>query len=305
MAAILLTIHIIICILIYILMRVSVLKSDRMIMPVICMVPLWGLIGMIILEMRSRGKREIREEVGIEKLKVNDEVYRSILMDEDPIEDRVVPLEEALLINDPTTRRDLMMEVMYSNPDDYVGQLKEARTNDDTEVVHYAVTALSELQKEYQLQFQELDWKMKNDPEDEELLERYLKLLSRYLGSGIAEGNDMDIKLRAYSEMLGRKIKKTPDRLSLWKTKAETDLKIREYPAALEEIHHIIRTWDRSETGYLLLVKYHSAMKNRDGIESVLEQIRRKKIYLTPAGRRWIRFWEKDKDVQELEEQES
>lgn len=285
-------------------MRSSLLKADRMIMPLICMVPVWGLIGMIILEVRSRGKQEIREEVGIEKLKINDEVYRSILMDEDPIEDRVVPLEEALLINEPSTRRDLMMEVMYSNPDDYVGQLKEARTNDDTEVVHYAVTALSELQKEYELQFQELDWEMRNEPENDDILERYLKLLNRYLASGIAEGNDMDIKLRTYSEMLGRKIERTPGNISLWKDKAETDLKIREYPSALEEINHIIRTWDRNETGYLLLIKYYSAMKSRKGIESILEQIHRKRIYLTPRGRRWIRFWEKDEDVQDFEEEE-
>ena len=301
--AIFLIIHIIICIVIYLLMRFSVLKSSGMMMPLICMVPVWGVAGMLILEVRSRGKQEAHEEVGIEKLKINDEVYRSILMDEDPIEDRVVPLEEALLINDPATRRDLMMEVMYSNPDDYVGQLKEARMNDDTEVVHYAVTALSELQKEYELQFQELDWKMKNDPEDDDIIDRYLKLLNRYLASGIAEGNDMDIKLRTYSEMLGMKIEKMPDRLPLWKAKAETDLKIREYPSALEEIHHIIKTWDGNEAGYLLLIQYYSAMKSRQGIERTLERIRRKHIYLTPEGRRWIRFWEKDEGVQGFEEE--
>ena len=94
-------------------------------MPIVCLVPLWGLLALLFLEIRTRGRQDIYEEVGIEKLKINDAIHRSILMEEDPIEDRVVPLEEALLINDPLTRRELMMEVMYANPDDYVKQLKE------------------------------------------------------------------------------------------------------------------------------------------------------------------------------------
>ncbi len=295
-----LIIHIVICLVIYILMRLSILKATRMIMPVVCLVPLWGVVGVLILEIRSRGRGEINEEVGIEKLKINDEIYRSILMDEDPIENRVVPLEEALLINDSTTRRELIMEVMYSRPDDYVEQLKEARMNNDTEVVHYAVTALAELQKEYDLQFQELDWKMENDPDDEELVDKYIALLNRYLESGIAESNDLDIKLRAYSDMLERKLKKTPDKLSLWKEKVDTDIRIREYETAFEEIQHVIENWDKNETGYLLMIRYYSATQSRNGIDRVIEQIRRKKVHLTPQGRREIGFWMNEEDLQKL-----
>lgn len=269
-------------------------------MPLVCLVPVWGIVSMIFLEVRDRGRQEIHEEVGIEKLKINDEIYRSILMEEDPSEERVVPLEEALLINNPSTRRALMMEVMYSNPDDYVKQLKEARTNDDTEVVHYAVTALVESQKEYDFKFQELDWELENNPDDDEVTDKYIKLLNQYLDSGIAEGNDMDIKLRTYSEMLERKLKRTPERRSLWREKAKTDLKIKEYGDALEEIQYIIRNWDREETGYLLLLQYYSALKDRRGIDEVLGQIDRKNIHLTPQGRGEVSFWKKKEEgVQE------
>lgn len=269
-----------------------------MIMPLICLVPVWGIISMLFLEIRNRGKQEINEAVGIEKLKINDEIHRSILMDEDPMEDRVVPIGEALVINDPITRRELMMEVMYSNPDDYVGQLKEARLNDDTEVVHYAVTALAELHKEYELKFQELDWELEKNPNNDSIIEKYLKLLDQYLSSGIAEENDMDIKLRTYSEMLNRQIDRNSESLFLWKQKVITDLKIREYETAFNEIQHIIDNWDRHETGYLLMLKYYSAIRSRKGIDRTLEMIRRKKIYLSPQGRREIQFWSKDEDVQ-------
>ncbi len=292
-------VHIILCVIIYILMRLSILKAERMIMPLVCLVPVWGILSMIFLEIRDRGKQEIHEEVEIEKLKINDEIFKSILMEEDPLEERLVPLEEALLINNPSTRRALMMEIMYSNPSDYVKQLKDARSNDDTEVVHYAVTALVELQKEYDFKFQELDRELENNPDDDDVTDKYIKLLNQYLDSGIAAKNDMDIKLRTYSEMLGRKLKRTPERLTLWREKAKTDLKIREYEKALEEIQYIIKNWDRKEAGYLLLLQYYSELKDREGIDRVLEQIDRKNVHLTPRGRGRVSFWKKEEGVRE------
>ncbi len=289
----LLVIHIIICIVVYLLMRAGILKSTRMIMPLVCMVPAAGLAALLVLEIRSRGKQEILEEVGIEKLKINDEIHRSILMDEDPVEDRIVPLEEALLINEPSARRELMMEIMYANPSDYVEQLKEASLNDDTEVVHYAVTALSELQKEYDLQFQELEWEMRKHPEDTELEDRYISLLSRYLGSGLAEGNARNVKLRDYSDMLGRRLETRQDSLRLYRDKVETDLQIKEYGKAYQVIQEILGRWGKNEAGYLLLLRYYAAMNSRAGIDSVLGMIERKGIYLSPEGRTEVRFWQK------------
>ena len=294
MGIFLLVIHLIVCIVIYILMRISVLKCTRMVMPLIVLVPVWGLGCLLVLELRARGKQEINEEVGIEKLKINDAIHRSIIMDEDPVEDRVVPLEEALLINDPSTRRELMMEIMYGNPDDYVRQLKGARMNDDTEVVHYAVTALTELQKEYDLKFQELDWEMEKNPKNRDILDRYLELLNRYLASGIPEGSERDLKLRTYSNMLEKKLEEEKDNLMLWKRKAEADLQIGEYELANEEIRKILEKWEKNETGYLLLIQYYSAILNRAGIDKTLALLEKKRIHLSPEGRQTVRFWRRN-----------
>ncbi len=289
-----LLIHILLCVGIYILIRLSILKCSRMIMPLVCLVPVFGTACLVVLEIRTRGKQEVREEIGLEKLKINDEVHRSILMEEDIGEEQVVPLEEAFLINAPSTRRELMMEVMYSNPDDYVRQLKEARMNDDTEVVHYAVTALAELIKEYDLDFQELDWELEKDPDSPEIIDRYLKLLDRYLSSGLPEGNDRILKMRTYGEMLEKKLTHKKDSLGLWKEKIQVDLQLKEYAAAYEEIQEVLKRWRKEETGYLLLLQYYQEAGDRDGIDRVLKTIEQRKIYLTPEGREAVRFWQKE-----------
>lgn len=269
-------------------------------MPIVCFVPFWGLFVLLFLELRVRQKKPERSEVGIEKLKVNDFVYRSILVEENSAEERIVPLEEALRINKSGTRRELMMEIMYDNPNDYVELLKEARTNDDTEVVHYAVTALTELQKEYDLKFQELDYKMDQEPDNEELTDDYLELLKRYLHSGIAEGNDRRLKMQTYSDMLDKKISSQPDMLTYRKEKAEICLRLGNYGDMYHDIEYIIRRWPASEAGYLLMIQYYSLVKDREGMENIMELIRKKNIHLTPDGRQQLRFWQSGEGESEV-----
>lgn len=293
MIIIFLVFHIIICILLYLLIRLGILECRRMVMMLAWFVPVWGLVCLVIQEFRSRGKQEVKEDVGVEKLKINDEIHRSILMEEDPIEGRVVPLEEALLINAPSTRRELMMEVMYSDPGNYVDQLQEARMNDDTEVVHYAVTALVELQKEYDLEFQELERKLAETPDDGALLDTYLGLLERYLSSGLLEGSSRSIQLRNYSSLLDRKLKTKGEELSLYRRKIETDIQLKEYDTAYQEISRVLELWPKEETGYLFLIQYYSAVKDRKGIDRTLELLRFREIHLTGEGRSIVEFWKK------------
>ncbi len=292
--------HLIICVILYLLIRLSILKCPKTIMPMVFLVPVWGICVMLLLEFRTRDKKPENKEVGIEKLKVKDFVHRSILVTENPVEERIVPLEEALLINNPGTRRQLMMEIMYDDPNDYVNLLKEARMNDDTEVVHYAVTALTELQKEYDLQFQELDWKIEQDPDNDGLLDKYFRLLKQYLSSGIAEGNDRKLKLSTYSDILDKKIKAEPERLEYRKEKVQVDLKTENYTGMYQDITYIIKHWPANEAGYLLMMQYFSLVKNREGMRRVMELIERKQIYLTPDGRRQIKFWQNEEGAAEV-----
>ena len=70
---------------------------------------------------------EASKEVGIEKLKINDEIHRSILMEEDPAKNLMVPLQEALLMNDENTRRELIMDILYHDTGEYVGGFAEGK----------------------------------------------------------------------------------------------------------------------------------------------------------------------------------
>ena len=54
-------------------------------------------------------------------------------------------------------RRDLIMNVLNDDPENYIDMLKQARMNDDVEVVHYAITGMVELSKEYESRLQKIE----------------------------------------------------------------------------------------------------------------------------------------------------
>ena len=90
-----------------------------------------------------RGGRRI--PAGLQELKVEDQEQRNILVDDRTDYANTVPLEEALIVDNPRQRRNLMLSILNENPGQYANLLSQARLNEDVEVVHYAATAMAQI----------------------------------------------------------------------------------------------------------------------------------------------------------------
>mgnify|MGYP000615194203 FL=1 len=91
------------------------------------------------------------------------------------------------MINEPGVRRELIMDVLNDDPEEYMDLLKQARMNEDVEVVHYAITAMVELSKEYDFCLQKMEKLYAASPDDPEILEQYCDFMEEYLNQGILE----------------------------------------------------------------------------------------------------------------------
>lgn len=60
-----------------------------------------GTICVLLLHLQRLTKRDNRIEPGVEKLRVNEEIYKNIFQAASDMDEKIVPLEEALLINKP------------------------------------------------------------------------------------------------------------------------------------------------------------------------------------------------------------
>lgn len=144
-AAVLLLIHALVCLVLWTLMKLGLLPVRGHMLTVIVLVPLWGPLLVVLLSVRGAVFGEGLKESALESLRFNDDLHRSILVHERDADAGVVPLEEALIVNDPAERRRLMLSMLTEEPDAYLAQLQAAKLNDDVEVAHYAATAVADV----------------------------------------------------------------------------------------------------------------------------------------------------------------
>ena len=87
-------------------------------------------------------------------------------------------------------RRDLIMNVLNDDPENYIDMLKQARMNDDVEVVHYAITGMVELSKEYESRLQKIEYRYAKEPENQQLISEYCDFSSGVFISGTSRRTD-------------------------------------------------------------------------------------------------------------------
>ena len=153
----LILLHIVCCVLVWLGIKTHLLKVKKYLMALVIFVPFWGTVCVLLLHLQMLTRRDNRIEPGVEKLRVNEEIYKNIFQAVLDTDKKIVPLEEALLINEPRVRRELIMDVLNDDPEEYMDLLKQARMNEDVEVVHYAITAMVELSKEYDFRLQKME----------------------------------------------------------------------------------------------------------------------------------------------------
>lgn len=297
MLALLLMIHISLCII----LQISVYHRKDMdgarLMALVWLVPVWGVLCFVVMRYQKRPSKATQtKDIGVEKLKIEDNILRSIFVDENDISSQVVPLGEALAINDAQMRRKLMLDILYENPEAYIEQLQEASSNDDSEVSHYAVTALTELQKNYERQFQLLNKSMEKEPENMEYINSYIELSEKYLNSGLVTGETSRSQLYRYEQILERKMGLGGKDYLTFEKRIAVCMQLRRYENANSLICEMTDRWPQREKGYLLQIEYYAAMKDRKGIDSTLQALQDKDVYLSAKGRGVVDFWKARKE---------
>lgn len=190
----------------------------------------------------------------MEPFRVDDELHRSIRVENREDAASTVPLEEALLLDSAEQRRKLILSVLTDDPVQYYDLLEQARLNDDSEVVHYAATAMAQISKQAdaaQLQRQQLERLLKMQLADQPKEEQY---------------------------GLGCRL-------------AKVQLELAEYAAAEQTLAELTARWPVRETPWLLRLRSAAARKDGAELARWLAEMERAQVYLSAAGRREVDFW--------------
>lgn len=288
-STVLLLIHVLVCLVLWTLMKLGLLPVRGHMLAVMVLVPLWGPLLVVLLSVRSAVFGDDLKDATLEALRINDDMHRSMLVQGREGDDGVVPLEEALIVNDPGDRRRLMLSMLTEDPDAYLAQLQAAKLNDDVEVAHYAATAVAQISKESDLKLQQLERAFKTDPSAQNL-NAYCDYLGTYLASGLAEGRVAQIQRQQYARLLARRCERE-DGLALRVRYATALADAGEVDEAEDVAERLVADTPDEQDVWMLCLRL--AVLRRDGemVQRVIDAVDKQHVYLSAENREKLAFW--------------
>ena len=271
------------------LMKLGLLPVRGHMLAVIVLVPLWGPLLVALLSVRSAVFGEGLKESALESLRFNDDLHRSMSVPSGEDDAGVVPLEEALIVNDPAYRRRLMLSMLTEEPDAYLAQLQAAKLNDDVEVAHYAATAVAQISKESDLKLQQLERAFKTDPSSHNL-DAYCDFLAAYLDSGLAEGRVAQIQRQQYARLLARRCEREDGpalRIRYATALADAD----EIDKAEDVASQLVIDAPDEQDVWMLCLRLAVIRRDGQAVQRVIDAIEKQHVYLSADNREKLAFW--------------
>ena len=287
-AAVLLLIHTLVCLVLSTLVKLGMLPVRGHMLPAMVLVPLWGPL-LLVLCARGEAFGDALEDGTLESLRLNDEIRRGMQVQVREGDAGVVPLEEALIVNDPSDRRRLMLSMLTEDPDAYLAQLQAAKLNDDVEVAHYAATAVAQISKESDLKLQQLERAFKTDPSTENL-DAYCDYLGTYLDSGLAEGRVEQIQRQQYARLLARRCEREDGaalRIRYAAALADAD----ELDEAEAVIMQLVAEVPDEQEAWMLCLRLAVMRCDGEAVQQVIDAIDNQHVYLSAENREKLAFW--------------
>ena len=287
---ILLALHLIICVLTFLGIHFNLLKVHKYMFFVALLLPFWGIAILLILHFQIWFDADDAIDVGVEKMKLESELYKSVCVDEKKVAATTVPIEEALVINSAKERRSIIMDVLNDNPKEYIEFLQKAGNNEDTEVVHYAVTAMVEISKENDYMLQTLERDYSANPDDVFVLSRYIDFLWNCLSQNLMQGQVEVMNRELFSSLINKKISLNGD-INDYIRAVENELKRGQFTLASEILHKMKELYSDNQEYYLLRLQYLACLGRGEDIQKLLVEIDQRHIFLSSKTKEALAFW--------------
>ena len=289
---ILIALHLILCALVFLGIKFNILKVHNYMFFVALLLPFWGILLVLILHFQILFKADDSIDIGVEKLKLESELYKSVTVDEKKVSASTVPIEEALVINSAKERRTIIMDVLNDNPKEYIEFLQKAGNNEDTEVVHYAVTAMVEISKENDYKLQEFERQFSLNPDDVSVLQEYTDFLWNCLSQNLMQGQVEVLNRELFSSLIHKKMSLTQGSVTDFKRAIENDLKRKNFTQAADSLKEMKKRYADREEYYLSRLDYLASLGRGDDIKQLINEIYKSNVFLSSKTKEVLAFWE-------------
>lgn len=204
-----------------------------------------------------------------------------------------VPIQEALLISDTMNRRQLFLELL-KRPDveDYMGGIQNAMAQEDSEVVHYAASYITDSIAKYKETEKRLRSIYEESKEIDTLLV-YLQFCSNMLHKKVFSEPEQKIYLNFFEEYMEELFQKEKARLSgsMLADVIELQSEYQEVSNTEKWIHRAGDMLEQDLDAAKEVLKYYFKKKDENKFREAVRRIKESSLVLDSELLEWIRFY--------------
>ncbi|MBD5559080.1 MAG: hypothetical protein HDQ87_01775 [Clostridia bacterium] len=238
--------------------------------------PLFFLCGHICYLLLFRNDPDL-EDVIFSK----DRIDARQMADEDRERD-IIPLEEAVLVNENKDLRSVMMNVLRGDITDSLASISLALSSEDSEVSHYAASVLSRELNQYRINVQKVWKQLQEEPEETEYAEMLIDYMDSILKQHIlspAEQRDYVGILDNAAEML---YESDPSKMTVGRYEAVCLrlLELKEYDEAEKWAKRLAEAFPTELPAYTCRLKLYFIRQDRDAFFELLNRLKRSNVVI-------------------------
>ncbi len=259
---------------------------------ILILIPIFGLfipfLGVLLPHKKQEGDLDDVFDHDVENIR-NDIRYEKIVEIEKEI--NYVPLDEAIILNNASVKRELILDLSKNDARGYLGFLRLAMEDSDMETSHYAASLIMEVNRTFQSKIQKCIINYNADPTNVDNLKSYVDIMEQYYNSGLLDENNEQKYALEYSKLMGELLQSGYYSEKLFKEKINIDIKLDKLDNLFSWVSMYKEKYPESEAPYLLTMKYYYYMNDIAGIKQVLGFLEQSHINKTLKGEDMIRYW--------------
>nr|WP_302597993.1 hypothetical protein [uncultured Cellulosilyticum sp.] len=205
--------------------------------------------------------------------------------------ERIVAVSEALALNDTKIKKEVLIGMLREDKTKYIEPLKVALQDEDTEASHYAAVALMEIKDDFHKAIEKIGAKLKEAPNDLNVLEEYAAVLEVSIQSGLNDEKRLSYLEATYAKVLERLIHEGRTTARYYEEKIKCEMRRGEFEKAYTYCTAFKEAYEETEEPYLCLMHYYYVTKNHDSFKEVMEELRYSAVTLSREGLQNMRFW--------------
>lgn len=209
----------------------------------------------------------------------------------------IVSINESLAVSTQEDKRALVLNVLKKDIELYSKSAHVALDDEDSEVTHYAASAIMEVQRKLILRLQEIESVCQKNPNDTDSKKIFAECLFNYISSDMLSKKDRMINIYKY-------LKTVEQLYQLDKNLVTNEDIVRQIEFFMElgnfyeaeKWAHIALDGFESEITYLTTLKMYYSLSNKKAFYEVIGKMKASNISFTNKGVETIRFWCKEKE---------